>query len=136
MEHQTALCAEKPRRNSTGREVKSWLYGELDRLAALPPGWDREGADPMDPAIVTAARQLVAALPDDTLGTPAVVPIADGNLQLEWNDGPRSLELEIADPRTIHYLKWLPEEGIEEENFFSIDDVGRAVSLIRWFHEG
>jgi hypothetical protein len=116
--------------------VKSWLYRELDRLAALPPNWDREGADPMDPEIVAAARKFVAALPEEILGIPAVVPIAEGNLQLEWNQGARSLELEIADPRTIHYLKWLPEEGIEEERFFPIDDLDRAVSLVRWFYEG
>ena len=103
---------------------------------SLPPDWDHEGAPRIDPAIIQAARQLVDRLPDGIAQIPAVVPIADGNLQLEWNAGPRSLELEISDPRTIHYLKWLPEEEVDEEGFFSINDVDRAISLICWFAKG
>jgi len=109
---------------------------ELDRLAALPENWDCEGAPKIDPAIIQAAREFVHRLPTNIAEVPAVVPIADGNLQFEWNAGSWSLELEVADPRTIHYLKWLPDKGIEEESFFPIDDIDLAVSLIRWFMKG
>jgi len=106
---------------------------ELDRLASLQANWDAEGAEPIDPQIIEAARQLAEELPENLVGLPAVVPMAAGNLQFEWNDGPRSLELEIESPATIHYLKWHPEEGTEEEGFFDIDDIDRTVLLIRWF---
>jgi hypothetical protein len=109
---------------------------ELNRLAALPENWDCEGAPKIDPAIIQAAREFVDRLPTNIAKVPAVVPIADGNLQFEWNAGSRSLELEIVDARKIHYLKWFPEDEIEEESFFPIDDIDQAVSLIRWFMKG
>ena len=72
-------------------------------------------------------------LPKSIARLPAVVPMAKGNLQFEWHEGPRSLELEIESPDQIHYLKWYPEEGIEEEGFLSIRDITSAEILIRWF---
>lgn len=106
---------------------------ELDRLGKLEPNWDAEGALPIDPAVIDAARTLISRLPDNLASTPAVVPMRKGNLQFEWNDGRRSLELEIEDPGTIHYLKWDSGEGIEEEDLLPIDNIDGAVSLIRWF---
>ena len=64
---------------------------------------------------------------------PAVVPMRKGNLQFEWHDGPRTLELEIEDPRTIHFLKWHPEAGIEEEDTCSISDADTVTALLEWF---
>ena len=90
----------------------------------------------IDPEIVEAARQFVSSLSEDIASPPAVVPMPKGNLQFEWHEGPRTLELEIENPTTIHYLKWHPEEGTEEESFFELSDVFRAESLIRWFMRG
>src|SRR3972149_2678261 len=112
------------------------INSELDRLAALPENWDHEGAKSIDQAIINAARKLIAALPKDIAKIPAVIPSADGNLQFEWTEGPRLLELEIETPTTIHYLKWHPEERIEEEDAFEIHQTDRAVLLIQWFTRG
>jgi hypothetical protein len=117
-------------------EFRVGIDRELDRLAALPANWDHEGAPRIDPAIIRATRNFVAKLPPNISSIPAVVPSAAGNLQLEWNAGRRSLELEIEDPSTIHYLRWDPNEQIEEEDVFSIDDIGRTVNLIQWFERG
>jgi hypothetical protein len=106
---------------------------ELDRLGELEPNWDAEGAGPIDPAVIDAARTFISRLPENIASTPAVVPMRKGNLQFEWNAGPRSLELEIEDPQTIHYLKWDSDEGIEQEDLFPIHDTDRAATLIRWF---
>jgi hypothetical protein len=86
--------------------------------------------------LIDAARQLVARLPNDIAPPPDVVPSADGTLQLEWNEGRRSLELEIETISTIHYLKWHPEEGIEEEETIDIEHIEDIVRLIRWFAQG
>ncbi len=109
------------------------VHQELDRLGQFKPNWDAEGAAPMDPAVIDAARTFISRLPKNIASTPAVVPMRKGNLQFEWNAGPRSLELEIEDPETIHYLKWDSEQGIEEEDFFPVADTERAEMLIRWF---
>ena len=114
-------------------EFQAVVNRELDRVATLEPNWDAEGAEPIDPQIIQAARDLAENLPENIVGPPAVVPMAAGNVQFEWNQGPRSLELEIESPTTIHYLKWHPEENVEDEGFFDIEDINRAVLLMRWF---
>ncbi len=114
-------------------EFQEVVSRELDRLAALEPNWDAEGAGSISSQIIQAARDFAKDLPENIVAPPAVVPKAAGNLQFEWNDGPRSLELEVEDTRNIHYLKWDSDEGIEKEGFFSLDDTDRAVTLIRWF---
>ena len=107
---------------------------ELDRLGKLEPNWDAEDARPIDSAVIDAARTFISKLSKNIASTPAVVPMRKGNLQFEWNAGPRSLELEIEDPQTIHYLKWASEEeGVEDEDSFPIADTDRAEALIRWF---
>lgn len=105
----------------------------LDELARLKPNWDREGARRIDPQIIRATRDLVWRLPDHITAIPCVVPTFNGTLQLEWHDGPRTLELEIETLTTIHYLKWDEHEGIEEEDTFYIHDILLADSLICWF---
>ncbi len=109
---------------------------ELDRLASLPVNWDHEGAPQIDRAIIQSARNFIARLPSNAAPIAAVVPSATGNLQFEWNAGRRSLELEIESPSTIHYLKWDPDAAVEEEDVFSIEDIGFAVRLMDWFSRG
>jgi hypothetical protein len=117
-------------------DFQSGLNRELDRLGALEANWDAQGAQRISPVVIDAARRLISQLPTNLIWRPAVVPMAKGNLQFEWHDGPRSLELEIEGPDTIHYLKWDSETGVEEEGLFSLSDRPRYVSLIRWFTKG
>ena len=109
---------------------------QLERLEALPPNWDHEGAPPIDHAIIEAARGFIGRLWAKILREPAVVPMHSGNLQFEWNEGVRSLEMEIEDARTVRFLKWDPEQGVEEEDSFDIADTAQAVALIEWFMRG
>ena len=87
----------------------------------------------IDAAIIRAARLYIGRLPPNIAPIPAVVPSAAGNLQFQWSTGRRSLELEIENPSTIHYFKWDPNEEVEEEDIFSIEDTDRTVRLIQWF---
>jgi hypothetical protein len=112
------------------------VNAELDRLAALPKNWDAQGANATDRQVIAAARRFIAVLPKNVAGIPAVVPMAKGNLQFEWHEGPRSLELEIESPELVHYLKWDSQDGVEEEGTYSISDVEQSVRLVRWFHRG
>lgn len=105
----------------------------LDRLAALDANWDGYGAAKLDRDILTAARRFAKRLASAMTVRPLVVPISNGGLQFEWHHGSKILELEIEDPQTVHYLKWDPEKGTQEEDVFRIDDFERASDLIRWF---
>ena len=117
-------------------DFRAKIEQELDRLASLPANWDREGAPRIDPAIIRAAHRCIARLPPNVAPIPAVVPSAAGSLQFEWNAGRRSLELEFENPSTIHYLKWDPNEAVEEEGVFDIEDTDRTIRLIQWFVRG
>ncbi len=109
---------------------------ELKRLEELPANWDGQGAAPIHPQILQAARQLAGDLPPNLTRVPRVVPLANGSLQFEWHEGSRSLELEIETPETIHYLKWHPEEGVEDEDTYPIARLDRTTTLLRWFQRG
>lgn len=111
----------------------------LDRLAALKPNWDAEGARRVDRQLIAAARDFVSALPGRIkthVAVPAVVPMRKGNLQFEWHEGPRTLELEFETPRQIHYLKWHPEAGVEEEDILSVSQMEAFADLLTWLMKG
>ncbi len=61
------------------------------------------------------------------------MPVPGGRLQFEWPRGEKSLELEFETATTIHFLKWHPEEGIEEEGTYDRSDLDRSIQLIKWF---
>lgn len=112
-----------------GREVKA----RLEELRRLPANWDGYGARPIDGAIIDAAQSFIERLPNDLPVPPRVVPMSPGNLQLEWHAGSRTLELAFETPQVIHFLKWHPQEQIEEEDVFPVTDTNRALGLIQWF---
>lgn len=62
--------------------------------------------------------------------------MSPGNLQLEWHQGPKVLELEFESPQMIRYLQYDPRAGVEEEDSFWVTDIDRAVDLIQWFMSG
>ncbi|MEX0703743.1 MAG: hypothetical protein WD069_16720 [Planctomycetales bacterium] len=112
---------------------KPALHAELDQIAALQPDWDGYGAPRIDPAIIEAARRFIDLLVEEMPSRATIVAMSPGNLQFEWHEGRRVLELEFETPDTIHYLKWDPAEKMEEEDVFPVTDLGRAARLIRWF---
>jgi hypothetical protein len=136
----------QPRR---GRATESWLRAghydpdfttavcaELDRLSQLVKNWDHYGAPPIDPAIIAAARAFIEALPENLAYRPHVVPMSPGNLQFEWHHEGKILELEFETAKTIHFLQWHPQAGVEEEATFPASDIDKAVDLIQWFMSG
>jgi len=46
------------------------------------------------------------------------------------------LELEFESISTIHFLRWDPENGVEDEDTFPVLDIERAVELNEWFMSG
>jgi hypothetical protein len=62
--------------------------------------------------------------------------MSTGNLQFEWHQGKKVLELEFESADTIRFLQWHPEQNVEEEDTFPASDTDRAVDLIQWFMSG
>lgn len=74
-----------------------WLresVARVQRLTALRPGWDSYEAVPVRASTATMAVQFLLDHAYRELAPPAVVPLSDGGIQLEWHRG--GLDLEIA----------------------------------------
>ncbi len=121
---------------SNGPTFATEVERQLRELDGLQPNWDGYGASAIDRVVIQAACAFTRALPADVKVAPRVVPMSDGNLQLEWHCGTRILELEFENSDTIRYLQWHPDEGLEEESTFPVLDIDSAVELIRWFEAG
>jgi len=115
---------------------KGFCHQKLGDLEKLRAGWDYEGAPPIKPEIIAAVRNFVDVLPQHVATRPMVVPLSTGNVQLEWHHGRQALELEFESPAEVHYLKWDPDNQIEDEDVISASDRDQLVSLIRWFMRG
>ncbi len=115
---------------------KESVAAEVEALAALQVNWDSYGAPAIDRNIIAAGVQFVRSLPDDLAYRPRVVPMAPGNLQLEWHEGQKILELEFETPTTIRFLKWSGDEKFSEEDMIRVSDTHRALDLIQWFITG
>lgn len=115
------------------------IHRMLNELASLKSNWDSEGALRIDRRVMEAAREFVSAIPGRIkaeIAAPTVVPMRKGNLQFEWHAGPRTLELELETPGQVHYLKWHPEAGVEEEDIVPLSDTETIAELLTWFMRG
>jgi hypothetical protein len=108
------------------------VQSSLDSTRALAPNWDGYGAPVIEPAVIDAAKSFIAKLPENFAPRPQVVPMSNGTLQLEWHEGPKSLEIEFESAASVRYLRWHSEEGVEDEDSFPIANLQRAIDLIRW----
>jgi hypothetical protein len=107
---------------------------QLDEISKLPADWDGYHAAPLNDEIVDTARLFLRELPVELAAIPPhVVPMTLGRVQLEWHDGPRSLELEFESPSRVHYLKWDHSLKLAEEDHIPLSDSPRIHSLIKWF---
>ena len=112
------------------------VHADLEALRHLRPNWDGYGAPIVDPQVIDAAKRFIERLPENLAYRPHVVPTSTGSLQLEWQEGSKSLELEFESPRTIRYLQWQPDREIEKEDSIAVKEIDRAVDLIHWFMSG
>jgi hypothetical protein len=114
---------------------KLGTLGRIEQLARLPHDWNGYGTDRAALDVIEAASRFIDHLPPDAISTPQVVPMTRGRLQFEWHRGNRSLELEFETPTFVHYLKYDPDQAMEEEATLSLDETPRVMELLHRFHE-
>ena len=110
---------------------------EVLSLKDLEKNWDGDGADTINLSVIDGMVYFVDEVlwAMDDIPVPYIIPGGCG-CQFEWHLGKKSLEIEFEDEKTIHYLKWDPGYGVEEEDIFSTDDdnwVNRCMGLLLWF---
>lgn len=77
--------------------ASSWFRPSLDgmsRVLRLTHGWDTYNARPISHRSATSALSFLGDFLESRSAAPAVVPLADGGVQLEWHRG--GLDVEIA----------------------------------------
>ncbi|MCH8342750.1 MAG: hypothetical protein IH983_02055 [Planctomycetes bacterium] len=108
--------APKPATLALREETSAWLSERVDRLRrllGLQENWDSYGAKPIDPRSVEFAVRLLTSLADvDGIEAPTVTASPDGNAALCWDDGHRSLDVEILADGSIEYA-YLNDEDHE-----------------------
>lgn len=124
------------------RQNLSWdeALGRLEELSRLPANWDSYDADPISKNALDRARELLLTLRaalEESLGDAFIpvniAPIADGGVQLEWEQGGSYLEVELSTESEIGYLQ--AEGGKTNRRSWSGEDISidEAVALVAGF---
>ena len=95
--------------SATGRvrvagPASSWakaLETRLNEITALPKGWNGYRSVPVSFTCAAFAAQLIERLCDASLPPPALVPGADGTLQIEWHRNQYDIEVDILEPYKV-----------------------------------
>lgn len=78
---------------------------QVEELTTLAGDWNTYGAAPVD---ATAATQAVRFLVDNAyaeLARPAIVPLSEGGIQIEWHRGGIDLEISFSDAEPGVYFE-------------------------------
>lgn len=96
----------------------AWLYPVLDRLqhlSKLTEGWDSYGGHyPSDESIFTALVVMSHVLEYDS-SAPAIVPLSEGGVQVEWYGNGEELEIRVGVSGEISAFRFDERAGRGEE---------------------
>lgn len=115
------------------RPEPAWLYLVLDRLqhlSKLPDGWDSYGGRaPSDESVFTALLVISHTLKYES-APPAIVPLSEGGVQLEWYGNGEELEIRIGSSGQISAIRFDEREGRGEEiDQVTLADLSRLLAL-------
>jgi hypothetical protein len=114
------------------RSLPPWidpLIKQLESVLALKPGWDGAKANPItSDALEAALKVLEETMAWDTIA-PAVVPVSDGGIQLEWHCAGVDLEVYVEPDGRVS--AWCREGSREwEEDFYPRARLRKELSLL------
>ncbi len=90
-----------PERGGTAGEAPAtpWLSSVVERLEALlqlPPNWDGFGGAQVSPELAMKALDFLFRVVHPTTAVPAIAPLNDGGLQLDWHRGALDVEVMLS----------------------------------------
>ena len=77
------------------------LESRLNAITSLPKGWNGYRSVPVSFTCAAFAAQLIERLYDASVPPPALVPGADGTLQIEWHRNQYDIEVDILEPYKV-----------------------------------
>jgi hypothetical protein len=116
----------------------SWLEPVVRRmnyLLNLKEGWDSYGARPINIMSAHAVIRFISLF-GVGVATPDVFPLANGNLQLEWDSENGSVEVEVASSGRVSFVASQGDGDHAERadisfDIFQIDCFQKVESLVR-----
>ncbi len=110
----------EPSRSSPTLEARrpNWwdaFETRLKSLRELTQNWNGYGAEPLVPAALDKAAELLATLADPSTPEPSVVPASKGGVQMEWHTLAGDLEIEVLPEGVLSILYANAETGVELE---------------------
>lgn len=82
------------------------LKNKFEDIENLTQNWDGYGAVPIKEEIIETAEKFIADLPAEITDHMLIVPKTQGKMQLEWNLGLQTLEIEFTTKDLIKMLLW------------------------------
>lgn len=82
---------------TSSADTAGWLMPTIlraGRLLALPSGWNRQGAPPVDPLVLQNAINTLGSFMQSESALPQWTPTREGGAQLDWHE--RGVDLEIV----------------------------------------
>ena len=103
----------------------AWLYQVLDRLkhlSLLGENWDSyNGQSPSDESIFGALVVISRVLSPESR-VPAIVPLSEGGIQIEWHGDGEELEIHVHSDGRISAFRFDEQAG----EAYEVDDVGAS----------
>ena len=101
----------------------------FSEIQCLPENWDSYGAPVVKNELVQKALYLLGLVMEQNSPVPAVVPLSDGGVQLEWHRRKQDLEIVFTADRQPHYFYRNLETAEESEG--SAKDVSKLILLLK-----
>jgi hypothetical protein len=95
----------------------------LNQVLSLPQNWDSYGSCPPTNTAANKAKRILTDIDIEYFLAPRVVPLSGGGLQLEWEIGPRSLELHIYEDGSLEFSTIERGQDPKEGEIYVIDEV-------------
>ena len=101
---------EPPRvlRVSMANAAACWVrdaFSQISNLTALRPDWDTYGAPAIRASAIAAVASFIIDHAYGDLSAPAVVPMSDGGVQLEWHRGGVDIEIAFSEEEPGVYVE-------------------------------
>ena len=108
------------------------IEAEIAKLVTLPQGWDGYDGLPVQAGVAERARRLLKEIMGYTPIIPAVVPLSDGGLQLEWFVGAYEVEVAVTPEGTMLVDFECKSDGrVEEIQLADPREIAGIASLFR-----
>ncbi|MCX8506104.1 MAG: hypothetical protein ORN98_05770 [Alphaproteobacteria bacterium] len=100
----------------------SLINSRLSELKSLEENWDGEGAPPVNKAIAKFTIELLLTIHSPIMKKPpAIVPLFNGDLQIEWRDQNFYIVVHVIEPKRMVAMRSITAEKRREHTKVSTD---------------